>query len=114
MKIKVFEEFNDKDIENILPISNQIQHCLDVAKPSFLYFITNMNPELSKWIQYTDVEVQGSSIVFNFKSSQNSLKFSVYGGVNSMSASGNPIYNNISGRYKEIYQYFKKLKYDNI
>lgn len=83
-------------------------HNLEVAKPNFLYFIKNMDRELSQWIQYNGVEIDGSKIFFKFKSSQNSLNFKVYGGVNI-----NDIYYLLSGKSNEIYDFFKKLKYEN-
>jgi hypothetical protein len=68
-----------------------------------------MNEELSRWIQYNGVEKDGSKIFFKFKSSQNSLSFKVYGGVNI-----NDIYELLMGKSNEIYDYFKELKYNNI
>ena len=85
-----------------------INHNLEVAKPNFLYFIKNMDKELSQWIQYNGVEIDGSKIFFKFKSSQNSLNFKVYGGVNK-----NNIYYLLRGKSNEIYDFFKKLKYEN-
>ena len=85
-----------------------INHNLEVAKPKYLYFIKNMDKELSQWIQYNGVEIDGSKIFFKFKSSQNSLNFKVYGGVNI-----NDIYHLLSGKSNEIYDFFKKLKYEN-
>ena len=84
-----------------------IKHNLEVAKPNFLYFIKNMDQELYQWIQYNGVEIEGSKIFFKFKSSQNSLNFKVYGGVNI-----NDIYYLLRGKSNEIYDYFKKLKYE--
>lgn len=86
-----------------------ISHNLEVAKPRFLYFIKNMSPELSQWIQYNGVEIDGSKIFFKFKSSQNSLSFKVYGGVNV-----NDVYYLLNGKSNEIYEYFRNLKYENI
>lgn len=86
-----------------------ISHNLEVAKPNFLYFIKNMNQELSQWIQYNGVDEDGSKIFFKFKSSQNSLNFKVYGGVNVSN-----IYELLSGKSNEIYNYFKMLKYNNL
>lgn len=90
-------------------MSKEISHNLNVAKPNFLYFIKNMDKELSQWIQYSGVEIDGSKIFFKFKSSQNSLNFKVYGGVNI-----NDIYHLLSGKSNEIYDFFKRLKYENI
>lgn len=84
-----------------------IQHNLNVAKPSFLSFIKNMNPELSRWIQYCGVEDDNGRITFMFKSSQNSLRFEVYGGV-----SINDTIELLRGSSNEIYDYFKQLKYE--
>ena len=86
-----------------------INYNLEIAKPNFLYFIKNMDRELSQWIQYNGVEVDGSDIFFKFKSSQNSLNFKIYGGVNI-----NEIYYLLSGKSNEIYNFFKKLKYENL
>lgn len=86
-----------------------ITHNLEVAKPNFLYFINNMTPEISRWIQYRGVTVDGSRILFDFKSSQNSLSFSVYAGVNV----GNTE-DVLLSKSTEIYDYFRTLKYDTI
>ena len=86
-----------------------ISHNLEVAKPGFLYFIKNMDAELSQWIQYYGVSLKGKTIFFNFKSSQNSLSFSVYGGVNA-----GDVHDLLKGKTNEIYQFFKDLKYENL
>jgi hypothetical protein len=86
-----------------------IKHNLDVSKPNFLYFIKNMDKELCQWIQYSGVEIDGGNIFFKFKSSQNSLNFKVYGGVNI-----NNVYYILRGKYTEIYDFFEKIKYHNI
>jgi hypothetical protein len=86
-----------------------IQHNLNVAKPSFLSFIKNIHPDMARWIQYVGVEDENGSIIFKFKSSQNSLRFEVYGGV-----SINNIFELLRGSSNEIYEYFKKLKYDQL
>ena len=86
-----------------------IKHNLEVAKPPFLFFIKNMNPELSKWIQYKGIEANERGIFFKFKSSQNSLSFEVYGGVNMPT-----IEDKLNCQTNYIYEYFRKLKYDNI
>ena len=86
-----------------------IKHNLELAKPRFLYFIKNIDKELSQWIQYTGVEIDGSQIYFKFKSSQNSLSFKIYGGVGIEET-----YYLLSGESNEIYEFFKKLKYENI
>ena len=102
-KINKFNQFINEN-DNM----RDINHNLEVAKPNFLYFTKNMNQELSQWIQYNGVEKDGSKIFFKFKSSQNSLNFKVYGGVDV-----NNTYELLSGKSNEIYEYFKKLKYDN-
>jgi hypothetical protein len=86
-----------------------IQHNLRVAKPIFLYFIKNMDKEISQWIQYNGVESNGGKIFFKFKSSQNSLSFKVFAGI-----SKDYIYSILDVNSNEIYQYFKELKYNNI
>jgi hypothetical protein len=100
-------KFKDNFIKE--DINKDINHNLEVAKPNFLYFITNMDRELSEWIQYNGVEIEGSRIMFKFKSSQNSLSFKIYGGVNI-----NNIYELLMGSSDKIYEYFKTVKYDNI
>jgi hypothetical protein len=90
-------------------VVKDISYNLEVAKPNFLYFIKNINKELSQWIQYSGVGLDGTKIFFKFKSSQNSLKFEVFGGLDA-----NGAYENLSGKSNEIYDYFKKVKYENI
>lgn len=63
-------------------MKKDIQHNLEIAKPLFQYFIKNMNSELSQWIQYAGVEIKPGHLYFRFKSSNNSLNFTVYAGVN--------------------------------
>ena len=84
-----------------------INHNLQIAKPSFLYFIKNMDKELTQWMQYNGVEIEDSKIFFKFKSSRNSLSFRVYGGVNI-----NDIYFLLNGKSNDIYDFFKELKYE--
>jgi hypothetical protein len=87
----------------------EIEHNLEVAKPLFLAFITNMNPSLARWIQYRGFEIKGSGLVFNFKSSQNSLSFSCFAGVAMPDMETKLfVFNEL------IYEYFKALKYENI
>jgi hypothetical protein len=86
-----------------------INHNLEVAKPAFEFFVKNMNKELAQWIQYNGVEIDGSKIYFKFKSSQNSLNFKVYAGVNV----GN-IDTLLLAKTNEIYSYFRTIKYDII
>lgn len=87
-----------------------ITHNLNVATPRFKYFIENMNPELSQWIQYCGAEIEYESrIIFKFKSSQNSLSFAVYAGVNT-----GDIYFLLRAKSNEIYDYFRNLKYEII
>ncbi len=84
-----------------------IDHNLEVAKPSFLYFISNMKPDLRRWIQYNGIEKERSRIYFKFKSSQVSLSFKIYAGVNV-----NNTAEELRAKSNEIYDYFKKLKDD--
>lgn len=63
-------------------MKKDIQHNLEVAKPRVQYFIKNMSRELSQWIQYAGVEIKPGHLYFRFKSSDNSLNFTVYAGVN--------------------------------
>ncbi len=93
-----------EDIEN-----SDIGHNLRVASPAFLRFITNMDSSLSRWIQYRGVENDRGSLYFLFKSSQNSLNFKVYAGVNI-----HDIYDRLDIRFNDIYHYFRDLKYANI
>lgn len=90
-------------------MTNMIAHNLEIAKPNFLYFIVNINKEIAQWIQYKGVEVKDDQLFFCFKSSQNSLSFKVYAGVNV-----NDIFYLLQSKSNEIYEYFKQLKYQNI
>lgn len=86
-----------------------ITHNLEVAKPMFLYYIKNMDIELSRWIQYVGVDNERGKIFFKFKSSQNSLNFKVYAGVNI-----NNTYEALRGESNKIYEYFRNIKYENM
>jgi hypothetical protein len=85
----------------------RIQHNLDCALNGFISMISKMDIELSRWIQYQGIEKNGSYIVFKFKSSQNSLSFSVYGGV----SIGDVEYK-IEGNYDLVYNFFRTKKYE--
>jgi hypothetical protein len=85
----------------------RIQHNLDVALVGFISMISKMDIELSRWVQYKGIEVEGSRILFKFKSSQNSLSFSVYGGV----VIGDVEYK-IDGNYDLVYNFFRTKKYE--
>ena len=87
----------------------KINYFLQVCEPMFLYFIKNMRPELSEFIQYNGVELEGDQIYFKFKSSQNSLCFKIYGGLNT----GNSFYL-LKGKTNEIFNFFANLKRNNI
>jgi hypothetical protein len=86
-----------------------IEHNLEVAKPMFAYFIKNMSSELAQWIQYKGAEVDGSRLYFKFKSSQNSLSFKVYAGVN---VGDVEMLLNVNSN--DIYNYFREIKYNII
>jgi hypothetical protein len=86
----------------------QVQHNLDIAKPIFLNYQTNINWDMFKWIQYKGFEVADNGLYFIFKSSQNSLSFKVYAGVNT-----NDITTTLLSKSNEIYNYFRELKYSN-
>ncbi len=86
-----------------------ISHNLELATPMFLYFIKNINKELAKCIQYRGVELDNDNIIFNFKSSQNTLSFKVYGGINVNNA-----YECLKSKTNHIYNYFKILKDESI
>ncbi len=86
----------------------QIEHNLKITEPIFLYFIKNMDYELSRGIQYNGVELEGRLIYFKFKSSQNSLSFKIYGGIDVNNA-----FTKLKGKTNEIFEFFRKLKYEN-
>ena len=86
-----------------------ITHNLKVAEPGFLFFIKNMSADLARWIQYVGVKQDGGNLVFQFKSSQNSLRFEVYAGVNITH-----VFYSLRGQSNEIYEHFKTLKYSNL
>lgn len=85
-----------------------LQHSLELAKPGFLFFIKNMNPELCQYIQYNGIERKGDDLFFTFKSSENSLNFKVYAGENI-----NNSYRKLKGKTNEIYDFFKMVKYNH-
>lgn len=86
----------------------QIEHNLKISEPMFLYFVKNMGTELSRGIQYNGVELEGRLIYFKFKSSQNSLSFKIYGGIDVNNA-----FTKLKGKTNEIFEFFRKLKYEN-
>ena len=86
-----------------------IRHNLKVAEPSFLTFIKGMDKSLSKWIQYNGVREENSKLFFMFKSSNSSIMFEVYAGVNV-----NDIFYLLRSNSNAIYDYFRELKYSNI
>ena len=86
----------------------KIDFFLQVAEPMYLYFIKNMGSELSQWIQYKGVEIEGDQMYFTFKSSQNSLSFKIYAGLNT-----NNSFYILKGKTNEISNFFSKLKQDN-
>lgn len=86
-----------------------IEHNLKIAEPRFLYFIKGFNYELAQWVQYKGFEISDDQIFFIFKSSQNSLSFKVYAGINI-----NNIDFKLNAKSEQIYNYFKNLKYKNI
>jgi len=87
----------------------KIEYYLQISEPMFLFFIKNMGSELSQWIQYKGAEIEGDKIYFNFKSSQNSLSFKIYAGLNT-----NNSFYLLKGKTIEISNFFSKLKNDNI
>jgi hypothetical protein len=86
-----------------------ISHNLDVADPRFLYFIKNMNYDLACWIQYVGFENDNGRLYFKFKSSQESLRFEIFAGI-----CVNDVESDLSISFNEIYEHYRKLKYDNI
>lgn len=106
-KETVVEKYN-RELDEIQQLKKGIDYNLEMAKPLFLYFIKNMNKELSQWIQYNGIEIESDKMFFKFKSSQNSLNFKIYCGLNV-----NDIYYLLRGKSNEIFEFFKKLKYEN-
>ena len=90
-------------------LNTQIIYHLDLAKPNFLYFIKNINNEISQYIQYIGLENDNGKIYFKFKSSQNSLNFKIYAGQDI-----NNSYYILKSKTNEIYHFFRKLKNDTI
>ena len=79
-----------------------------VAKPTYLAFLKAINPSEFQWIQYVGLEVNPRGLFFKFKSSQNSLSFTTYAGVNI-----NDTEELLMGRSDEVYEYFKALKLEH-
>jgi hypothetical protein len=82
-----------------------ISYNLDLVTPIFIDFIKNINMEFSQWIKYNGVELENDTIYFKFKSSQNSLNFKIYGGLNN-----DNIYYLLKGKTTLIYTHFENVK----
>lgn len=87
----------------------RIEHNLECAKPVFERYVKAIDPSISKWLQYVGYEINGSNLVFKFKSSQCSLRFETYAGVyfewhDEL----------LLGQFNEIYNYFRSLKYKTL
>jgi hypothetical protein len=86
-----------------------ISYNLDLVTPIFIDFIKNINMEFSQWIQYNGIELENDTIYFKFKSSQNSLNFKVYGGLNN-----DNIYYLLKGKTSLIFNHFENVKNQNL
>lgn len=71
-------------------------------------FLQAIDKSMFRWVQYVGLEVEDRGLFFKFKSSQNSLSFSVYAGVNVGDTSFL-----LQGRTDEIYEHFKAIKVFN-
>ena len=85
-----------------------IEHNLKVAKPTYLTFLKAIDPAMFRWVQYVGLEASDRGLFFKFKSSQNSLSFTTYAGVNVGDTSFL-----LLGRSDEIYKYFKAIKIEH-
>lgn len=84
-----------------------INYSLELVTPSFLSYLKNFDKDFAKWIQYVGCYNDKDRIYFKFKHSQNSLNFECYAGenINNMDLF-------LKGKTNDIYEYFKKLKYE--
>ena len=84
-----------------------INHSLELVTPLLLNYLENFSKDFSKWVQYVGCYEEHGKIYFKFKHSQNSLNFECYAGENI-----DNLEMFLKVRNNEIYEYFKKLKYD--
>ena len=85
-----------------------INHSLEIVTPMFLSYLKNFDKDFAKWIQYVGCYTSSDGkLFFKFKHSQNSLNFECYAGENI-----DNLEMSLKIRNNEIYEYFKKIKYD--
>ncbi len=78
---------------------------INIAQKEFIDITKNLTKECLYYIQFKGVILENDFIYFNFKSSQNSINFKVYGGVNI-----NDIYLTLKGKTNYIYTFFEQIK----
>lgn len=93
------------EIENS-ELPEQLKFNVSIAIVEFLSIIEQMNPSLSKWIQYIGFYMDKSKVYFKFKSSKYALWFEVCG-QHLMNANET----DFDMFYNEIYNIFKDTKY---
>jgi|688.fasta_scaffold84330_10 hypothetical protein len=83
------------------------QYFLDAAAGTFKARILEIKPEAARWIQLKNFEeTEQDTLVFYFKSSQNSLSFEV-----EVKRFSN-LYPQIDLTYNKAYYFFRALKYE--
>lgn len=86
--------------------NKNIQTNLDVAKPMFEFYLSNINWDIAQWLYLEKAVIHEHEIWFYFKSSSVSLEFRVYGGVNVQDLKS------LSAYYDEAYLYFQRIKWN--
>lgn len=85
------------------------QYFLDAAGPIFKARILEIKPEAARWMQLKTFDVTDQdTLIFYFKSSQNSLSFQVE--VKRFSS----LYPQINLTYDKAYYFFRSLKYETL
>lgn len=78
---------------------------INIAKTEFINITKNLTKECLYYIQFRGVILKNDNVYFNFKSSQNSINFKIYAGVNI-----NDIYFTLKGKTDYIYTFFEQIK----
>jgi hypothetical protein len=86
--------------------TNDIQHHLDLATPTFEYYLTSINWDLAQWIYLEKSTIEDNEIWFHFKSSSTSLQFKVYAGINAKD------FKSLSAYYDYAHTHFQRVKWN--
>lgn len=78
---------------------------LEIAKTEFIHISKNFKTDALYYIQYRGAVLIDSNIYFNFKSSNNSINFKVYAGVDV-----NDCFLSIKSKTNYIFNFFEDIK----